>query len=120
MPRLRAPRGGVLPLHEHPGPLLHRLPGRHRHAAAVRTDGFLGLVRGLPRWALAISLASASRLDGTADNNRSITWRCSGVISAATMGVLVVPGQTTFTRTLGARSLQMSLEKVSTPPLEAA
>ena len=39
----------LLPLHEHPGALLHRLPRRHRRAAALRPDGFRRLVRGLPR-----------------------------------------------------------------------
>ena len=34
--------------HEHPGALLHRLSRRHRHAAALRADGFRRLVRGLP------------------------------------------------------------------------
>ena len=36
VPRLRASRRRLLPLHEHSGALLHRLPGRHRRAAAVR------------------------------------------------------------------------------------
>ena len=33
LPRLRASRHHALPLHEHPGPLLHRLSRRHRRAA---------------------------------------------------------------------------------------
>ena len=33
LPRLRPSRGHVLPLHEHPGALLHRLSRRHRRAA---------------------------------------------------------------------------------------
>ena len=49
LPRLRPPGDHVLPLPEHPGALLHRLPRRHRHAAAVRHDGLRRLVRGLPR-----------------------------------------------------------------------
>ena len=49
LPRLRAPRRCLLPVHEHPCALLHRLPRRHRHAAAVRPDGFRRVVRGLPR-----------------------------------------------------------------------
>ena len=36
MPRLRASGDRLLPVHEHSGALLHRLPRRHRHAAAVR------------------------------------------------------------------------------------
>ena len=36
MPRLCAPGHRVLPLHEHPGALLHRLSRRYRHRAAVR------------------------------------------------------------------------------------
>ena len=39
----------LVPLHEHPGALLHRLSGRHRRAAGRRADGFLRLVRGLSR-----------------------------------------------------------------------
>ena len=35
LPRLHAPGHHVLPLAEHPGPLLHRLPRRHRRAAAA-------------------------------------------------------------------------------------
>ena len=49
LPRLCAPRRRVLSLHEHPRTLLHRLPRRHRRAAALRPDGFRRLVRGLPR-----------------------------------------------------------------------
>jgi transglutaminase-like putative cysteine protease len=30
----------ALPLHEHPGALLHRLSRRHRHSAGARADGF--------------------------------------------------------------------------------
>ena len=33
LPRLRPPGDHALPLHEHPGALLHRLPRRHRRAA---------------------------------------------------------------------------------------
>ena len=44
-----APPGDrALPLHEHPGPLRHWLPRRHRRAEGPGADGFLGLVRGLP------------------------------------------------------------------------
>ena len=39
----------LLPLHEHPGALLHRLSRRHRRAAVRRPDGFRGLVRSLSR-----------------------------------------------------------------------
>ena len=49
LPRLRAPRHHALPLHEHPGALLHRLSRRHRRAAGRRSDGFQRLVRGLSR-----------------------------------------------------------------------
>ncbi|CAA9337535.1 MAG: Transglutaminase-like domain, partial [uncultured Microvirga sp.] len=45
--RLRASRDHVLPLPEHPGPLLHGLSGRHRRAARPRADGFFRLVRGV-------------------------------------------------------------------------
>ena len=34
----------LLPLHEHSGALLHRLPWRHRRAAAAPSDGFQRLV----------------------------------------------------------------------------
>ena len=53
VPRLHAPRRRVLPLHEHPRALLHRLPGRHRDAAAVRAHGLRRMVRGVPRRTLA-------------------------------------------------------------------
>ena len=53
LPRFHPPGRCVLSLHEHPGPLLHRVPRRHRHAAAVRSDGFRRLVRGVPRRAVA-------------------------------------------------------------------
>ena len=36
LPRLRPPGGHALPLHEHPGALLHRLSRRHRRAARPR------------------------------------------------------------------------------------
>ena len=49
LPRLCAPCRSFLPLHEYPRALLHRLSRRHRHAAAVRPDGFRRLVRGIPR-----------------------------------------------------------------------
>ena len=53
LPRLRPSGADALPLHEHPGPLLHRLHQRHRPAAALRRDGLRGLDRGLSRRALA-------------------------------------------------------------------
>ena len=49
LPRLRASGRSVLSMHEHPGAVLHRLSGRHRHAAAVWPDGFRGMVRGVSR-----------------------------------------------------------------------
>ena len=49
LPRLCAPGDHLLPLHEHPGALLHRLSRRHRRARRSRADGFLRLVRGLSR-----------------------------------------------------------------------
>ena len=49
LPRLRPPGDRLLPLPQHPGALLHRLPRRHRHAAALRADGLRRLVRGLAR-----------------------------------------------------------------------
>ena len=42
----------LVPLHERAGALLHRLYGRHGPARFGRRHGFLGLVRGLARWAL--------------------------------------------------------------------
>ena len=42
MPRFCASRRRVLPLHEHPGALLHRLSGRYRRAGRRRADGFRG------------------------------------------------------------------------------
>ena len=53
VPRLRPPGDRLLPLHEHPGPLLHRLSRRHRRLAGPGPDGFRRLVRGLYRRALA-------------------------------------------------------------------
>ena len=49
VPRLCPSRDHTVPLHEHPGTLLHRLSGRHRRAAGARSDGFQRLVRGLSR-----------------------------------------------------------------------
>ncbi len=66
LPRLRAPRHRALPLHEHSGALLHRLSRRHRHAAALRADGFRRLVRGL------------SRRAGGTPSIRATTCRASG------------------------------------------
>jgi hypothetical protein len=42
LPRLCASGGCVLPLHEYPGALLHRLPERHRDAAAICAGRFAG------------------------------------------------------------------------------
>ena len=52
LPRLRPSRHRALPLHEHPGALLHRLSRRHRRAGRRQPDGFQRLVRGLSRWPL--------------------------------------------------------------------
>jgi putative proteasome-type protease len=49
MSRLCAPRDRLLPMHEYSCALLHRLPGRHRHAAAARHTGLRRLVRGVSR-----------------------------------------------------------------------
>jgi len=49
VPRFRAPRGDVVPLHEHSGAILHRLSGRYRRAGLGRADGFRSLVRSLSR-----------------------------------------------------------------------
>ena len=49
LPRLRPSRRHLLPLHEHPGALLHRLSRRHRRAARSGADGLQRLVRGLSR-----------------------------------------------------------------------
>ena len=49
VPRLRPSRDHAVPLHEHPGALLHRLSRRHRRSAGARSDGFQRLVRGLSR-----------------------------------------------------------------------
>ncbi|VWX58605.1 hypothetical protein VARIO8X_140007 [Burkholderiales bacterium 8X] len=53
VPRLHAPRDHALPLHEHSGALLHRLPRRHRRARGALSDGFQRLVRGVPGRPLA-------------------------------------------------------------------
>ena len=42
MPRFRPPGGDVLPLHEHPGALLHRVFERCRRAAAACSMDFAG------------------------------------------------------------------------------
>ena len=39
VPRLRSSRRCILPLHEHPGPLLHRLSGRHGHPCRPTGSG---------------------------------------------------------------------------------
>jgi hypothetical protein len=44
LPRLCAPGGRALPLHEHPGALLHRLPRRHRHPPPWGTMDFAGWI----------------------------------------------------------------------------
>ena len=49
LPRLRPPCRHLLPLHEHPGALLHRLSRRYRCAAGPGADGLQRLVRGLSR-----------------------------------------------------------------------
>ncbi len=53
VPRLRASGDRLLPLHEHSGSLLHGLSRRYRHPAALWSDGFRRLVRGLYRRTLA-------------------------------------------------------------------
>jgi len=40
VPGFRPPRDHAVPLHEHPGALLHRLPRRHRRAARPFANGF--------------------------------------------------------------------------------
>ena len=57
---LRPPRHHVLPLHEHSGALLHRLPRRHRHAAALWPNGFRRLVRGLS-WRAVVHIRRAQQ-----------------------------------------------------------
>ena len=52
VPRLRPSRRGVLPMHEHSGPVLHGLPGRHRRSSAARHAGLRRVVRGFSRRAL--------------------------------------------------------------------
>ena len=49
LPGLCAPCGRSLPLHEHPGAVLHGLSGRYRRPDLGRADGFLSLVRSLSR-----------------------------------------------------------------------
>ena len=53
LPRFRPSRGRLVPLHEYPGALLHRLSRRYRHRGRRRADGFQRLVRGLSRRPLA-------------------------------------------------------------------
>ena len=52
LPRLRPSRGHAVPLHEYPGPLLHRLSRRYRRPRRSRADGFQRLVRSLSGWTL--------------------------------------------------------------------
>ena len=47
VPRFRASGADLLPLHGHPGALLHRLHGRYRHSAGPGADGLFRLVPGL-------------------------------------------------------------------------
>jgi hypothetical protein len=49
LPGLYSPRRRLLPLHEHPGAILHRLSGRYRRPGLGRADGFRSLVRSLSR-----------------------------------------------------------------------
>ena len=49
VPRLRPSRRHAVPLHEHPGALLHRLSRRYRRAGRSGADGFQRLVRSLSR-----------------------------------------------------------------------
>src|SRR5271169_5221105 len=58
--RLRPPRHHLLPLHEHTGALLHGLPRRHRHSAALWADGFCRVVRGLP-WRAVVHIRPAQQ-----------------------------------------------------------
>ncbi len=46
LPRLRSSSAHPVPLHEHPGALPHRLPGRYRHSPGRCSHGFSGMVRG--------------------------------------------------------------------------
>jgi transglutaminase-like putative cysteine protease len=39
VPRFRAPCDHLVPVHEHPGPLLHRVPGGHRRTAGPGAHG---------------------------------------------------------------------------------
>ena len=60
LPRLHPPRHRLLPLHEHPGPLLHRLPQRHRRAAAAPAWRLRRLDGGLP-WRPVARIRSAQQ-----------------------------------------------------------
>ena len=44
LPRFHASGHHALPLPEHSGPLLHRLPGRHRRATVASSNGFQRLI----------------------------------------------------------------------------
>ena len=59
--RLRPSRDRVVPGTEHPRPLLHRLPRRHRCPAIKRSDGLRWLDRGLHEWTMANRRSSQLR-----------------------------------------------------------
>ena len=66
LPRLHPPGPDLLPVHEHPGPLRDRLPGRHRRPALGQPDGLQRLVRGLPRAAGGTPWTPATTSRGSA------------------------------------------------------
>mgnify|MGYP003694678215 CR=1 FL=1 len=61
----------LLPMHEHPGALLHRLSGRHRRSAAARHDGFCRVVRGISRWPVAYFRCAQQRAEDRAGADRA-------------------------------------------------
>ena len=52
LPGFRPSCRDALTMHEHPGPLLHGLPRRHRRFTRSSPDGFQRVVRGVPGWSL--------------------------------------------------------------------
>src|SRR5215813_8872571 len=68
----------AVPLHEHPGALLHRLSRRHRRCPRARADGFQRLVRGLSRRSLVHVRCPAQRSPHRPDRNgpRARRRRC--------------------------------------------
>ena len=77
VPRLRPPCDHALPMHEHSGPLLHRISRRYRCSARARSDGFQRLVPSLSRRQLVYLRCSPQYAEDRADPDGDRP-RCDG------------------------------------------